>query len=299
MAGITRIPRSRGAVSGLLLILLGAWGGLIPFVGPYFHYAYTPDKAWSYTTGRLWLEILPGAAALLGGLVVLASARRPLAITGAFLAALGGAWFVVGNLVSTFWNGSTPQAGVPAGGTITRLALEELGFFGGLGVVIVFFAALALGRCAVVGVKDAALAAQADGTAANAGLAVGGLAAEPEPESQPEAGIQPQPGPQPGPEPGPWPGAWSPEPPAPSTPPPGNPYPPRQQAVEPRQQAVQPASVTSPGGQLPPAATSQFPPAGSQPYTEDSDPLTHDAGPFPPTISQFPPTPPGGQDRPS
>jgi len=180
MAGITRIPRSRGAVSGLLLILLGAWGGLIPFIGPYFHYAYTPDKAWSYTTGRLWLEILPGAAALLGGLVVLASARRPLAITGAFLAALGGAWFAVGNLVSTFWNGTIPQAGVPVGGTVTRLALEELGFFSGLGVIIVFFAALALGRCAVVGVKDAALAGRAGGPAANAGLAVGGLAADPE-----------------------------------------------------------------------------------------------------------------------
>lgn len=96
MAGTTRIPRTRGAVSGLMLVLLGAWGALIPFVGPYFHYAYSPDKAWSYTTGRLWLEILPGVATALGGLVVLLSARRPAAILGAFLAALGGAWFVNG-----------------------------------------------------------------------------------------------------------------------------------------------------------------------------------------------------------
>lgn len=152
-------------LSGLLLVLLGAWGALIPFIGPYFHYAYTPDKAWSYTTGRLWLEILPGLATALGGLILLASARRPAAMFGAFLAALGGAWFVVGNLVSTLWNGSTPEAGVPVGSTLSRLALEELGFFIGLGVVIVFFAALALGRCAVVGVKDAALAEQASGPA--------------------------------------------------------------------------------------------------------------------------------------
>ena len=161
MAGITRIPRSRGVLSGLLLVLLGVWGGLVPFIGPYFHYAYTPDKAWTYTTGRLWLEILPGVATALGGLILLASARRPVAMFGAFMAALGGAWFVVGNLVSTLWNGSTPQAGVPVGSTISRLALEELGFFIGLGVVIVFFAALALGRCAVIGVKDAALAERA------------------------------------------------------------------------------------------------------------------------------------------
>jgi hypothetical protein len=158
MAGITRIPRTRGALSGLLLILLGAWGALIPFVGPYFHYAYTPDKAWAYTTGRLWLEILPGAAAALGGFIVLSSARRPVAILSAFLAAVGGAWFVVGNLVSVLWNHGIPEAGIPVGGNLTRLALEDLGFFTGLGVIIVFFAALALGRFAVIGVKDAALA---------------------------------------------------------------------------------------------------------------------------------------------
>jgi hypothetical protein len=161
MAGITPIPRSRGVLSGLLLILLGAWGGLIPFIGPYFHYAYTPDKAWVYTTGRLWLEIVPGAATALGGLLVLASARRPLAMFGAFVAALGGAWFVVGNLVRSLWSSSVPGAGVPVGSSVSKLALEELGFFTGLGVVIVFFAALALGRCAVVGVKDAALAERA------------------------------------------------------------------------------------------------------------------------------------------
>ena len=161
MAGKLRIPRSRGALSGFLLILLGAWGALIPFIGPYFHYAYTPDKAWSYTSGRLWLEILPGLAAVLGGFIVLASARRPLALLGAFVAVLGGAWFVVGNLVSSLWNKGVPAAGVPVGTNIDRLAQEELGFFIGLGVLIVFFAALALGRFAVVGVKEAALADQA------------------------------------------------------------------------------------------------------------------------------------------
>ena len=79
MHGILRVSRTRGALSGLLLVLLGAWGALVPFIGPSFHYAYTPDKAWAYTSGRLWLEILPGAATALGGLVVLASAYRPAA----------------------------------------------------------------------------------------------------------------------------------------------------------------------------------------------------------------------------
>ena len=39
----------RGRLIGLLLMLLGGWGALVPFVGPYFGYAYTPDKAWVYT----------------------------------------------------------------------------------------------------------------------------------------------------------------------------------------------------------------------------------------------------------
>jgi hypothetical protein len=188
MTPIARIPRTRGAFSGLLLVLLGAWGGLIPFIGPYFHYAYTPDKAWVYSTGRLWLEILPGAAAALGGLMVMSSARRHTAAFGAFLAALAGAWFVVGNLVSTLWNSGTPQAGVPAGTGLTRLAAENLGFFTGLGAVIIFFAALALGRFMVVGVRETAIVERA--TADEAAAAEHDAAAEREAVAEREAAAE-------------------------------------------------------------------------------------------------------------
>src|SRR5277367_6779834 len=91
-----RIPRTRGAVCGVLLILLGLWGGLAPFVGPYLHFGFTPDKAWAYTTGRLYLSAVPGAAALLGGLLVLGTRNRAVGIVGGLLGALGGAWFIVG-----------------------------------------------------------------------------------------------------------------------------------------------------------------------------------------------------------
>jgi hypothetical protein len=153
-----RVPRSRGALNGALLVLLGVWGGLIAFVGPYFHYAYTPDKAWTYTTGRLWLEILPAAGAILGGLIVGGSASRPAAIFGAWLAALSGAWFALGGLLSTLWTigGST---GRPVGDNLHRV-VEQIGFFTGLGVVIVFLAAVALGRFTVIGHRER-LAAEA------------------------------------------------------------------------------------------------------------------------------------------
>ena len=162
MTTMLQVPRSRGAVSGLLLVLLGLWGALIPLVGPYFHYAYTPDSAWTLTAGRVWLEIVPGVATFLGGMILLASASRPLAMFGAELAAAAGAWFALGMVIIPLWPAArTLDPGSPAGTTTVLRQLEHLGFYTGLGVVIVFVAALALGRLTVVGVRDAALAERA------------------------------------------------------------------------------------------------------------------------------------------
>ena len=97
MAGMLQMRRSRGAFSGFLLILLGLWGALIPFVGPYFHFAYTPDTAWTYNTARLWLELLPGAAVFLGGFLLMIATGRHIALFGALLAAAAGAWFALGH----------------------------------------------------------------------------------------------------------------------------------------------------------------------------------------------------------
>lgn len=166
MNGILRVPRTRGALSGLLLVLLGAWGALVPFVGPYFHYAYTPDTAWTYTSGRLWLEILPGAGTLLGGLIVLVSAYRPAAHFGAWLAALSGAWFALGGILGPTWSGIHMNTGTPVGGTTMR-AVEQIGLFAGLGVVIVAVAAMALGRFSVISVRDAKRAEHTVSTAAS------------------------------------------------------------------------------------------------------------------------------------
>lgn len=148
------IDRSKGAISGILLVLLGIWGGLIPFVGPLFGYAYTPDTAWTYTMGRLWLEILPAVATVLGGLMLLGSADRRVTMFGGWLAAVAGAWFAVGPTLSRLFNGGVPAAGDPASAAATQATIEQFGFFIGLGVVVVFLAALSLGRHSVVSVRD-------------------------------------------------------------------------------------------------------------------------------------------------
>jgi len=160
VTGTLQIPRTRGAVCGSLLVLLGAWGALIPFVGPYFDYGYTPTNTWNYTNARLVFDILPGLGAVIGGLLVLGSAHRLMAMFGGLLAAAGGAWFVLGVPLSATWDG--PTVGSPMGDTTTQQVLEYVGFFGGLGVAIVFLAAFASGRFAVVGVREVDLARQAE-----------------------------------------------------------------------------------------------------------------------------------------
>jgi hypothetical protein len=146
MAGTMRMRRSRGALSGFLLALLGLWGALIPFIGPYFRYAYTPDVAWTYTTARLWLEILPGAAVFLGGVLLIVATGRHVALFGAVLAAAGGAWFTLGTALSPLWNNHVTLGGSPASSAVSMRIVEQLGFFSALGVVIVFIAAAAFGR---------------------------------------------------------------------------------------------------------------------------------------------------------
>jgi hypothetical protein len=155
MAGMLRVRRSQGALSGACLMLLGLWGALIPFVGPYFHYAYTPtpDRAWAVTAGRMWLEVVPGAVILLCGAFMIVSRFRLLVVLSALLAGLAGTWFAVGSLVAARW-ATLPAAGKPAGAGTARLLLEQLGFFTGLGVVIVFVAAAALGRLTVLPARD-------------------------------------------------------------------------------------------------------------------------------------------------
>jgi len=145
-----QMRRSRGALSGFLLILLGLWGALIPFIGPYFHYAYTPDKAWTYNTGRLWLELLPGAAVFLGGFLLMIARGRHIAMLGALLAAAAGAWFTLGPVLSPLWNNHVIMGGSPASTTVYMRIMEQIGFFTALGVVIVFVAGAALGRIASV-----------------------------------------------------------------------------------------------------------------------------------------------------
>jgi hypothetical protein len=162
------MPRSRGAVSGLLLVILGAWGALIPFVGPHFNFAYTPDQDWAWSTARGWLEVLPGGATVLAGLLLIFSGNRITALVGAWLAVLAGAWFVVGGEVAPVLG--IGSAGDPIAATDRKRAALEISYFSGLGALIVFVGGVAVARLAVRLASDIeALARVEEARAARAG----------------------------------------------------------------------------------------------------------------------------------
>ncbi len=154
--GRMRIPRSRGAASGFLIIVLGLWGALIPFVGPYADFAYSPDTPWVWTDARGWLEVLPGAVAVLGGLLLLRSRNRATAMLGSWLAVAAGAWFIVGRAFASML--VMGEIGVPVAATPAKTVVLELTYFSGLGALIVFLGAAALGRLSVRTARDVAYA---------------------------------------------------------------------------------------------------------------------------------------------
>jgi hypothetical protein len=150
--GRLQIPRSRGAASGLLVIVLGLWGALVPFVGPAFDFAYNPAQGSAWNAERGWLEVLPGAVAVIGGLLLVRSRNRATAMLGGWLSVIAGAWFVVGRVAATTL--TIGEIGRPVAETDTKAAWLELTYFYGLGALIVFLGATALGRLSVRSVRD-------------------------------------------------------------------------------------------------------------------------------------------------
>ena len=157
--GRLRIPRSRGAASGFLLILLGLWGALVPFVGPGFDFAYNPDQGSAWSAARGWLEVLPGVVAVIGGFVLLRSRNRAAAMFGGWLSVIAGAWFVVGRVMATTL--TIGEIGAPVAETDTKAAWLELTYFYGLGALMIFFGAMALGRLSVRSERDISYAQRA------------------------------------------------------------------------------------------------------------------------------------------
>lgn len=170
-----RIPRTKGALSGLLILLLGLWGGLIPFVGPYFNYAMHANQTWQWFGDRFWLEVLPAICAVAGGLILMGGMTRISTSFGALVALAGGLWFIIGPSVSMLWNHGVIAAGPAIGAHNITRTLEWIGFFYGTGALITLFSAYALGFMAALPIVDERVVGRtvAAGAGAGAGYAAG------------------------------------------------------------------------------------------------------------------------------
>src|ERR1700744_5399013 len=153
-----QMPRSRGALSGLLLLILGAWGALAPFIGPYFHLSYTPGQAWVWSTARAWLGGFPGVTGAGGGFLLLIFGKRAAAMFGGWLAVIAGAWFVVGRTLSSTLR--LGDVGQPIAATDAKRAVIEIAYFSGLGALIVFLGGAVLARVTIRTARDVELLAQ-------------------------------------------------------------------------------------------------------------------------------------------
>lgn len=91
-----------GALAGIAAIIVGAWGAICGYIGPYFGFRPVTYRAWTGSLQEGLLHVAPGAAAIVAGFLLLAvgPARRRasrFAFTlPAVLLLAAGAWFVIG-----------------------------------------------------------------------------------------------------------------------------------------------------------------------------------------------------------
>jgi hypothetical protein len=93
-------------MAGVLAVVLGAWGGIAPYIGHAIRYSADGSATWTWNLQHGLLSLLPGAMAVVGGLLLIAStwARRERAsvlhtvgLTGAaVLLGLSAVWFLIG-----------------------------------------------------------------------------------------------------------------------------------------------------------------------------------------------------------
>lgn len=136
---------------GFLLVALGIWGAIVPFVGPELDFPFPAGSdvgSWEWSATAWQLSLLPGIAAAYGGLVLLGmlGTVRVAPALGALVALAAGAWFVLGDQVSRLWR--TPPA--EGSGSDWMVIATNLGYHEGLGLAIVALAAFALGALALL-----------------------------------------------------------------------------------------------------------------------------------------------------
>ena len=144
-----RIPPAGLRFAGLLTLLLGAWAGIVPFLGPSFGYSADGSGSWHWSLSHALLWLAPGAASYLAGLVMIGLFPRATGHRGrlgsgfaGLLAIASGVWLVVGALA---WPILESSRTVFALGSPFREFTYQVGYSLGPGVILSVLGAFALG----------------------------------------------------------------------------------------------------------------------------------------------------------
>jgi len=150
-AGVERVPapyRLSIEAAGLFALLVGAWGGIVAFVGPIIGFSGDGSASWVWNRAHALLFLAPGAAACFAGLVIMIEAlsygraRRSLLTFGGMLAVVCGAWFIVGPLA---WPALVGGSVFVSASPLRELA-HWLGYSFGPGGVLLMLGSFILGR---------------------------------------------------------------------------------------------------------------------------------------------------------
>ncbi len=143
------VPATGLGVTGFTIMLLGAWAGIVPFVGPTFGFSADGASSWYWNLPHALLWLAPGAVAVWCGLMMLGLVPRAIAgfarLGSAALgtvAAICGAWLVIGPLA---WPVLERSAGVFVPASPIRELAYQIGYSLGPGVLLVVLGAFALG----------------------------------------------------------------------------------------------------------------------------------------------------------
>ncbi len=90
---------------GAVTVLISAWGGIIPYIGPLFGYSADGSGSWQWNLSHGVLNLVPGAIGFFIGLLILGETRGVVVGRGRVSLAMAGsialicaAWFIVGPL---------------------------------------------------------------------------------------------------------------------------------------------------------------------------------------------------------
>lgn len=140
----TREIRKPARGAGILILLVGIWGGIIPFVGPLFSFNMGKPQPWVWSESHATLHVAPAVVAVIGAIMLLRSRSHGNRVFGAVLATIAGAWFVLGPSLHPLWAPSASK--MMMGGSSLMKALEAIGYHYGTGIVIAVLGGYAFGR---------------------------------------------------------------------------------------------------------------------------------------------------------